>query len=145
MTFEIQHLGVCFNCSFATAYNYLSNWSNLTKWSSGLVGTPHQVADHWVISSLVGVVKIWPIHKNELGVLDFTIALPSGEQIYIPMRLISNGAGCSLILSLFRFESVSDEDFKNYLDLIRSDLQRLKTRLEEGSQSPLKNNSSSTL
>ena len=68
--------------------------------------------------------------RNEFGVLDHEVTLPSGDVIYNPMRVVPNGDGCEVVFSLRRLPGMSSEDFERDAGLVQADLTRLKQVLE---------------
>ncbi len=68
--------------------------------------------------------------RNEYGVLDHDVTLPSGEVVYNPMRVIAGGNGCEVVFTLRRRPGMSDEDFRADADAVAADLTRLKRVLE---------------
>jgi len=68
---------------------------------------------------------------NDLGVLDHWVALQSGVEIYVPLRIIANGSGCELVLTIFRRPGATDEQFAADADWVMRDLQAAKKLLEK--------------
>ncbi len=71
------------------------------------------------------------VRRNEYGVLDHHVTLPSGEIVYNPMRVIADGSCCEVVFTLRRRPGMSDEDFRCDADAVAADLTRLK-RVFEG-------------
>jgi hypothetical protein len=61
--------------------------------------------------------------------------LPSGEIIYNPVRVISDGSGCEVVFTLRRLPGMSDEEFARDANAVAADLTRLKRVLEGASDS----------
>jgi hypothetical protein len=70
------------------------------------------------------------VERNEFGVLDHEVTLPSGDIVYNPMRVVPNGDGCEVVFSLRRLPGMSAEDFERDAGLVQADLTRLKHVLE---------------
>ncbi len=68
--------------------------------------------------------------RNEYGVLDHYVTLPSGETVYNPMRVIADGSGCEVVFTLRRQAGMTDEDFARDADAVATDLATLKQVLE---------------
>lgn len=49
--------------------------------------------------------------RNHLGVLDHAVEWRGGRSVYVPLRVVANGAGCELVLGLFRGVDMRDEEF----------------------------------
>ncbi|MGT2453250.1 hypothetical protein ACU4GI_08065 [Cupriavidus basilensis] len=54
-----------------------------------------------------------------------------GEEIYIPMRVIANGGGTTLLFTLLRSPGVSDAQLQADAEWVRRDLAALKALLEQ--------------
>ena len=68
--------------------------------------------------------------RNAFGVLDHDVALPSGEVIHNPMRVVPDGGGCEVMFHLRRMADMSDADFARDAGLVQAALARLKHVLE---------------
>jgi predicted homoserine dehydrogenase-like protein len=75
-------------------------------------------------------VKIRFTEPNAYGVLDHYVELPDGSEIYVPMRVIANGTGSEVMLTLFRVPGMNDEKFAADAQWVMRDLNRLKDLLE---------------
>lgn len=73
------------------------------------------------------------VPRNDYGVLDHDVTLPSGEIVYNPMRVIPNGEGCEVVFTLRRLPGMSEEEFARDAGLVAADLARLKRVLESRS------------
>jgi hypothetical protein len=56
----------------------------------------------------------------------------SDVEIYIPMRVVSNGSGSELLLTLFRLPEMTDEKFAADAQWVMRDLAAVKNLLERG-------------
>ncbi len=45
----------------------------------------------------MGRVALAFVPRNDFGVLDHDVTLPSGETVYNPMRVIADGTGCEVV------------------------------------------------
>ncbi|KAF0221022.1 MAG: hypothetical protein FD174_735 [Geobacteraceae bacterium] len=52
-------------------------------------------------------------------------------EVYVPLRVISNGSGSEVLLTLFRLPEMSEEQYAEDLKLVEQDLRTLKDILEE--------------
>lgn len=69
--------------------------------------------------------------KNTFGVVDHLVRRKSGVEIYVPMRLIQNGAGCELLFTLFREPGTPEDKYAADLEFVKRDLNELKKVLEK--------------
>ena len=63
--------------------------------------------------------------------MDHTVIRPSGQRVYIPMRLIVNSSGCELLFTLFREPKMSDTQFDSDAGFVQRDLNGLKNLMEK--------------
>jgi len=129
-THQSRNLSVCINRDAGDVYNFVCVPENFRLWASGLGRSLKKVNGEWVAETPEGPVKIRFSERNELGVLDHWVSPKPGVQIYIPMRVISNGSGSELIFTLFRLADMSDEQFSADAEWVMRDLTSLKNLLE---------------
>ncbi len=67
---------------------------------------------------------------NAHGVLDHHVTLPSGTEVYAPMRVVANGSGSEVIFTLFRTPDMTDETLAGDREWVTRDLGFLKDLLE---------------
>src|SRR5918996_217728 len=84
----------------ALVYQFLSLPENFPRWSSDWIAETPEGPGTWSFSE-----------RNAFGVLDFALRRPSGRSIYVPLRVVANGKGCELVLTLFRRPDMSDQEF----------------------------------
>lgn len=129
-TSESRNLSVSIACSLERAYAFLSLPENFPKWASGLAGSLRKADGQWVAETPGGVMKIRFSARNAFGVLDHWVSPRPDAEIYIPMRVVSNGGGCELIFTLFRQPGMNDDKFKADAEWVMRDLAAVKNMLE---------------
>lgn len=98
-----------------------------SKWASGLSESPlYQDGDRWLTEGPEGPIAIRFTPHNSYGVMDHFIEPGDGSQVYIPLRVIQNGEGAEVMLTLFRQPGMSDEKFASDAKWITRDLRSLK-------------------
>ncbi|MDR5817004.1 polyketide cyclase [Caballeronia sp. LZ033] len=98
-------------------------------WASGLAqSTLEAEGDHWRARGPEGDVLIRFTAHNAFGVMDHQVTLPDGHEITMPLRVIPNGAGAEVLLTLFQQPGMSDEQFAADADWVRRDLATLAAR-----------------
>jgi hypothetical protein len=130
MASESRHISTHIDRLAQEVYDYASNPSNLPDWAPGLGSSVEVIDGQWIMESPMGRVVVAFAPRNEFGVLDHDVTLPSGETFYNPMRVTVDGAGCEVVFTLRRQAGMSDEDFERDADAVLGDLIALKRVLE---------------
>jgi hypothetical protein len=128
--FETRNLSVSINRRPREVYDFASVPENFPKWASGLGKSIRKVNDEWVAETPQGPIKVRFTERNDFGVLDHYVIPKPGMELYIPMRVIANGAGSELIFTLFRLADMSDEKYAEDAEWVMRDLNALKQLLE---------------
>lgn len=118
---QSRHLGIFIDRPWAQAYERLCRPASFAVWASGL-GTLRQDGAEWLADTPQGTARLRFSPRNEFGVLDHWVTLPSGETIYVPMRLVAHGEGCELGFILFRQTGMSDAQFEADAEWVMRDL-----------------------
>lgn len=134
MASESRHISVWIDRHAADVYEYASNPANLPEWAPGLGSSVENVEGQWYVETPSGRVGLAFAERNEYGVLDHDVTLPSGQVVYNPMRVIPDGDACEVVFTLRRLPGVNDEDFARDAGLVQADLTRLKHILESAAQ-----------
>lgn len=111
-------------------YAFASDPENLPKWAKGLGQSVRKQGSGWIVETPQGPMKFRFAERNPFGVLDHYVTTPSGVEVYVPMRVVSNGDGSEVLLTLFRLPGMSDERYAEDQRLVERDLRILKELLE---------------
>jgi hypothetical protein len=130
MASESRHISEWIDRPAGEVYEYASDPANLPQWAPGLGSSVEKVDDRWFVETSEGRVGLAFIQRNEYGVLDHYVTLPSGEVVYNPMRVIADESGCEAVFTLRRRPGMNDEDFGADAAAVAADLTRLKQVLE---------------
>jgi hypothetical protein len=117
-----RHLSVWIDATPEAVYAFASNPVELPRWAAGL-------ADPTLAESDVEFST-----RNEFGVLDHVVRLPSGEAVYNPMRVIPAGLGvprCEVVFTLRRRPGVTNEEFEADAAAVAADLETLRDLIED--------------
>ena len=128
---EARHLSVSVDRAPAAVYAYASNPANLPAWAAGLGQGISRAGDDWLVQTAQGPVSLRFSPPNEHGVLDHTVRLPDGTEVYVPMRVLANGAGSEVVITLYRQPEMDDAAYAHDASLMQRDLAALKTLLEQ--------------
>ena len=130
MTTESRHISEWIDRPAAEVYEYAVEPANLPRWAPGLGSSVEKVGDRWFVETSEGRAGFAFVRRNEFGVLDHDVTLPSGEVVYNPMRVIADDRGCEVVFTLRRRPGMSDAEFSEDAGAVAADLARLKRNLE---------------
>ena len=111
-------------------YDFAAVPENFPRWASGLARSLKKVNGEWIAHTPEGPVKVRFTARNDFGIVDHHVAVRPGVEIYVPMRIIANGGGSEVMLTLFRLPDMTDETFARDAELVARDLNALKALLE---------------
>jgi hypothetical protein len=130
MTTTSRHLSVHIERPVATVYAFASDPANLPRWAQGLGGSVLQVDGRWFVETPQGRVQVTFAPDNQYGVVDHEVVTPSGETVYVPMRVIADGDGCEVVFTVRPAPGMTDAELDRDVALVNSDLVLLKQVLE---------------
>jgi hypothetical protein len=107
MASDSRHISTRIDRTVADVYEYASSPANLPPWAPGLGSSVELVNGQWIAESPMGRITFVFAPRNEYGVLDHDVTLPSGEIVYNPMRVIVDGPGCEVVFTLRRQRRLS--------------------------------------
>jgi len=123
-------LSVSIAASPEVVYAFVSDPLNLPKWAAGLGQSVGQIDGRWIVETASGPATVEFAPHNTLGVLDHTVTLPSGERIFVPIRVIRNDGGAEVLLTLFQTPGMTEQQFAKDAGLVQKDLATLKQIME---------------
>jgi hypothetical protein len=134
MPAEARHISVTIDRDWRAVYDYACVPLHFPEWASGLgsgLRRDSEVADEtFIVAAPEGQARVRFSPRNAYGVLDHWVTLQNGHTVYIPLRVIANGDGAEVTLSLIRQPQMSDADFARDADWVLRDLRRLKALIE---------------
>jgi hypothetical protein len=125
---ESRHISQSIARSADDVYEYASDPTNLPEWASGLGSSVEHLDGRWFVESPGGRLTVAFAARNDFGILDHEVTLPSGETVYNPMRVIADGDGYEVVFTLRRQPGMTEADFSRDADLVLADLGALKSR-----------------
>lgn len=111
-----RHVSQWVDADADVVYAFAADPANLPRWAAGLADP-----------KLAGV-DVEFAARNDFGVLDHVVTLPSGERFYNPMRVIPaaiGSPGCEVVFTLRRSAGVTDADFDADAAAVAADLATL--------------------
>jgi hypothetical protein len=131
MPSESRHISEWIDRPASEVYEYAADPVNLPRWAPGLGSAVENIDGRWFVESPMGRVGLAFVQRNDFGILDHHVTLPSGEVVYNPMRVIPDGDACEVVFTVRRRPGVSDEDFGRDEGAVAADLALLKRVLED--------------
>jgi uncharacterized protein YndB with AHSA1/START domain len=131
MSSESRHLSVHIDRSVADVYDYAADPANLPAWAPGLGRSVTVVDGRLEVESPMGHVVVEFVPRNEFGVLDHDVTLPSGEVVHNPVRVIADGAGAEVVFTVRRRDGMTDAEFDTDAGAVQADLDLLRTVMEQ--------------
>ena len=126
-----RHLGICIDRPARVVYEFAADPVNLPQWAAGLAGsTVEPEGDHWATESPMGRVELTFAPRNDLGVLDHDVRLPSGEVVSNPLRVIPDGDGCEVVFTLRKRPGMTEQELAADAEAVERDLATLKSVVE---------------
>lgn len=101
------------------------------QWAAGLAESDlRENGDHWLADGDEEPFVIRFTPHNDFGVMDHVVEPGDGAAIAVPMRVVANGEGAEVVLTLYRQPDMTDEHFAADIKLIMHDLRALKRLVE---------------
>ena len=124
---EARTIGISIDRPWQDVYETIWRPEYFARWASGLSRSPlRNEAGSWSAEGPDGPIRIRFTDHNAFGVMDHYVDTGAGPQIYVPMRVIANGDGAEVMLTLFRQPNMSDETFAADADWVARDLEALR-------------------
>lgn len=128
--FETRPITVSIARPAAEVYAFAHRPESFPKWAAGLGAGLVRDGEDWIAHGPEGDVRVRFSPENSYGVLDHWVTLPDGIQLSIPLRVVANGDGAEVTLTLFRAPGMDDATFVRDQDWVARDLAALKALLE---------------
>lgn len=129
-TLETRTIGVSIRRPWREVYDFARRPENFARWASGAAKSLRKEGGEWVADGPEGRAILRFAPRNDFGVLDHTVILASGAEIRVPLRVVPNGRGCEVMLTLFRQPGMTDAVLARDAAWIAEDLAALKALLE---------------
>lgn len=129
--FESRHIGIRIHRPAAEVYAFTKDPESFTKWAAGLASGLTREGDRWIAHGPDGDVQVRFSPENVYGILDHWVTLPDGTELYMPLRVVANGAASEVVLTLYRPPTMFDDaTFERDAAAVGRDLARLKALVE---------------
>lgn len=120
-------ISISINRNWREIYEDVWRPEDFAKWASGVSKSPlAKDGETWKAEGPEGTVRILFTAHNAFGVMDHYVDAGNGTIIYVPLRIIQNGEGAEVLLTLFRQRGMSDAKFAADAEWVARDLLALK-------------------
>ncbi len=127
-----RHISTVIAASPAQVYGYAADPTHLPDWAAGLARSEIELrGDDLVAQSPMGEVVLRFVPRNDLGVLDHDVILPSGTTVTNPLRVLAHPYGSEVVFTVRQIE-LTDDEFDRDCQMVTEDLERLRTIVESG-------------
>jgi hypothetical protein len=127
---EARNISISIDRDWRDVYEFAHLPQNFPRWASGLASSLREEDGEWVTDTPEGQVRVRFTPRNDFGVLDHHVTLPTGARIFVPLRVVANGPGAEVILTLFVPPGTTEEIVSSDIESISNDLGALKSLLE---------------
>jgi hypothetical protein len=127
---QSRTLSISIGCRPDKVYVFVSNPENLPRWAAGLCKSIRKSGAGWIVETTQGPMNVRFVKNNDLGVLDHYVTPAPGVEVYVPIRVLPNGSGSTVLFTLFQLPGMSDEKYAEDAGLVTRDLETLKRVLE---------------
>lgn len=125
-----RHVSTVIHRAPQEVYDFAAEPANLPRWAAGLAQSEvTQEGDTLLVDSPMGRVTVRFVARNELGVLDHDVTLPSGTVVTNPVRVLAHPAGSEVLFTVRQIE-LTDEELERDVRLVEADLARLRALVE---------------
>ena len=126
-----RSFSVSINLDWQALYERIWRPEVFPTWAAGLAESDLRAeADHWLADGPDGPIRIRFTPHNAFGVMDHFVDTGEGADVHVPLRVVANGAGAEVILTLYRQPDMTDERFAADIKLVNRDLKALKHLIE---------------
>ena len=132
-THPSRTLSVAIDRAPEDVYAFASRPENLPRWA--FFDAIERQGDAWVARTPDGPVTIRFAERNTLGVIDHHVRVAPDLEVYVPLRVIANGTGSEVMLTVLRLPGTTDEAFTGDCGTVERDLAKLKELLESAVES----------
>lgn len=131
MLFKFDTISVSINVKPEKVYEFVSelnNWKQFSDFGKDI----EQIEDgKWIFHTSQGDITVLTRFDRRNMLLDHTCILKSGEEQFIPYRVVPNGDGSELIMTNFKGKTSSDKDYAQQLKWMTDELDNIKAILEK--------------
>jgi len=128
---EAITVGISIDRDWRDLYGSIWRPEAFPSWASGLSNASLvRQGEIWTAQGPEGPIQIRFTDRNGFGVMDHWVNLGGRRVVYVPLRIVANGTGAEVLLTLFRQPDMSEVKFAQDQDWVKRDLLALKALAE---------------
>lgn len=125
-----KHLSCVIHADPDRVYDLVVDPDSLPKWAKGLASAQiTRDGDDLLVDSPMGQVRVRFVARNQFGVADHHVTLPSGTVINNPLRVLAHPEGSEVLFTVRQLE-LTDDEFEHDCAMVAADLERLRLLIE---------------
>jgi len=122
---------ISINRDWRAVYEAIWRPEMFPKWASGLAQSDlRQEGGEWLAQGPEGPIRIRFTPHNDYGVMDHFVDVGRDVPVQVPMRVMQNGDGAEVMLTLYRQPEMDDEKLAMDAEWVKRDLEALKAFME---------------
>lgn len=130
------HLSCVIHASPDLVYEVVADPNQLSRWAEGLArAAVSRDGEDLIVVSPMGEVRVRFVPRNDYGVADHDVTLPSGTRVNNPLRVLAHPQGSEVLFSVRQIE-LTDDEFERDCAMVAADLERLKDLIERQTPQP---------
>lgn len=121
-----RHLSCVIEADARVVYDVVMDLDALPRWAEGLARADiRRDGDELIADSPMGQVRVRFVPRNDFGVADHVVTLPSGVTVTNPLRVLPHPHGCEVVFTVRQLE-LTDAEFERDCGMVADDLARLE-------------------
>ena len=108
-SYQVEIIHPTIDRNWHDVYDFASQFRNMARWAAGLASGLKQDGDEWIgDGGPLGDIRIRFAPPNALGVIDHDVTLPDGQVVHNALRVVPNGDGAVIMVTLIRQPEMSN-------------------------------------
>lgn len=133
---KAKTINTTIHCSPQRAIAFLSDPQNLPRWHRAFCRSVRREGEGWMVQTHRKTVPLQILRDDRSGVVDFLFKFDADFEWLVPSRVLANGNGSELVLTLIQPDGTSDADYHRHLQWAFDALRDAKKLLEQEQPAP---------
>lgn len=129
--FHFDTVSVSISASPEKVWDFVSDINNWPKFSEFASNIEKVTGEEWIFHTSQGDVRVFERFDREHLLLDHICIVPSGDEQFIPYRVVPNGGGSELIMTNQQTNGVTDKEYAEQVKWMKEELENIKKILEK--------------